>query len=41
MDQKKESYTEPVMVTHALLRDVTGSKYQEKTTDKLGDNVPT
>ena len=33
--QKKESYTEPVLVTHELLRDVTGVKYQEvKLTDK-------
>lgn len=33
--QKKESYTEPVLATHELLRDVTGVKYQEvKVTDK-------
>ena len=34
--QKKESYSEPVLVAHELLRDVTGiSKYQEvKLTDK-------
>jgi hypothetical protein len=27
---QKESYVEPVLVAHELLRDVTGSKYQEK-----------
>jgi hypothetical protein len=27
--QKKESYTEPVLVVHELLRDVTGVKYRE------------
>lgn len=26
---KKESYTEPVLVVHELLRDVTGVKYKE------------
>jgi hypothetical protein len=28
--QKKESYTEPVLVVHELLRDVTGLKYKEQ-----------
>ena len=28
--QAKESYTEPVLVTHELLRDITGVKYREK-----------
>jgi len=28
--QKKESYTEPVLITHELLRDVTGVKYREQ-----------
>jgi hypothetical protein len=28
--QKKESYTEPVLVVHELLRDVTGVKYREQ-----------
>ena len=32
--QQKESYTEPVLATHELLRDITGTKYQEKTSDK-------
>lgn len=37
--QQKESYTEPVLIAHELLRDVTGVKYREKTSDKPGDNV--
>ncbi|MDO9120085.1 MAG: hypothetical protein Q7U39_19195 [Nitrospira sp.] len=28
--QKKESYSEPVLVAHELLRDVTGQKYKEQ-----------
>ena len=36
---QKESYTEPVLVVHELLRDVTGQKYREKTSDKVNDNV--
>ncbi len=33
--QQKESYTEPMLLVHELLRDVTGVKYQEtKLTDK-------
>jgi hypothetical protein len=39
--QQKESYTEPVLVVHELLRDVTGQKYREKYTDKVNDNNPT
>jgi hypothetical protein len=35
--QQKESYTEPVLVTHELLRDITGQKYREKTSDKSHD----
>ncbi|HEY6084739.1 MAG TPA: hypothetical protein VIU63_05050 [Nitrospira sp.] len=35
--QQKESYTEPVLAVHELLRDVTGVKYREKTSDKPGD----
>ena len=35
--QQKESYTEPVLIVHELLRDVTGQKYREKTSDKPGD----
>ena len=35
--QQKESYTEPVLIVHELLRDVTGQKYREKTNDKPGD----
>lgn len=35
--QQKESYTEPVLVAHELLRDVTGQKYREKTNDKAND----
>ena len=37
--QQKESYTEPVLIAHELLRDVTGVKYKEKTSDKPGDGV--
>lgn len=37
--QKKESYTEPVLIAHELLRDVTGVKYREKLNDKPGDAV--
>jgi hypothetical protein len=36
--QQKESYTEPVLVAHELLRDITGSKYREKYRDKVNDN---
>ena len=35
--QQKESYTEPVLTAHELLRDVTGQKYREKTSDKAND----
>jgi hypothetical protein len=28
--QKKESYAEPVLIAHELLRDVTGVKYREQ-----------
>jgi hypothetical protein len=38
--QQKESYTEPVLVVHELLRDITGDKYREKTSDKIADNSP-
>ena len=38
---QKESYTEPVLIVHELLRDVTGQKYREKTQDKGNDNGPT
>lgn len=37
---RKESYTEPVLVKHEQLRDVTagiGQKYGEKTSDKFSD----
>ena len=37
--EQKESYTEPVLIAHELLRDVTGVKYREKTSDKPGDAV--
>ena len=36
MDQK-ESYTEPVLVTHELLRDITGTVSGVKYTDKSAD----
>jgi len=36
--QQKESYSEPVLIAHELLRDVTGQKYREKTQDKVADN---
>lgn len=35
--QQKESDTEPLLVAHELLRDVTGQKYREKTSDKVND----
>lgn len=35
---QKESYTEPVLTIHALLRDITGNKYREKFSDKVNDN---
>ena len=35
--QQKESYTEPMLIVHELLRDVTGQKYREKTSDKPGE----
>jgi hypothetical protein len=41
--QQKESYTEPVLVAHKLLRDITGNKYKEsngKYTDKPNDVNP-
>jgi hypothetical protein len=38
--QQKESYTEPVLIAHELLRDVTGQKYREKTSDKNNDGPP-
>ena len=37
--QQKESYTEPVLIAHELLRDITGDKYREKTSDKSADNL--
>jgi hypothetical protein len=35
--QQKEAYTEPVLLVHELLRDITGTKYTEKSTDKTAD----
>lgn len=36
--QQKDSYTEPVLIVHELLRDLTGTKYQEKSnSEKPGD----
>lgn len=35
--QQREFYTEPVLTAHELLRDVTGQKYREKTSDKVND----
>jgi len=32
--QQKESYTEPVLIAHELLRDVTGGASGVKTSDK-------
>lgn len=32
---QKESYTEPVLIAHELLRDVTGQKYREKGNDNV------
>jgi hypothetical protein len=34
--QKKESYAEPVLIAHELLRDVTGGASGVKTSDKSG-----
>jgi|CXWL01.1.fsa_nt_gi hypothetical protein len=34
--QQKESYSEPVLVAHELLRDVTGGASGVKTSDKAG-----
>jgi len=36
--QQKEAYTEPVLMAHELLRDITGRKYREKGRDKVNDN---
>jgi hypothetical protein len=36
--QQKESYTEPVLLVHELLRDITGTKYTEH---KAGAESPT
>jgi hypothetical protein len=36
--QKKEAYSEPVLVAHELLRDVTGVKYKEQC-QKAVDNA--
>lgn len=36
--QQKESYSEPVLIAHELLRDVTGQKYREKLSDKVNDS---
>ena len=38
--QQKESYTEPVLIAHESLRDITGQKYREKTSDKTGAEGP-
>jgi hypothetical protein len=35
-EQKKESYTEPVLVAHEMLRDITGGTSGVKTSDKTG-----
>ena len=38
--QKKESYAEPVLAKHDLLRDITTQqKYREKEKDKYSDKV--
>ncbi|BCA56840.1 hypothetical protein W02_39800 [Nitrospira sp. KM1] len=34
---KKETYSEPVLTAHELLRDITGQKYREKERDKFSD----
>ncbi len=34
--QKKESYTEPVLMAHEMLRDITGGTSGVKTRDKSG-----
>ena len=36
--KQKESYT--LLVAHELLRDITGVKYREKTSDKVGSEGP-
>ena len=42
MDQQsKESYTEPVMMAHELLRDITGTISGRACTNKPGNECPT
>jgi len=38
--QQKESYTEPVLIAHELLRDVTGGASGVKTSDKAVGEKP-
>lgn len=37
--RRRESYAEPVLAGHDLLRDITGQKYREKTNDKVSDKA--
>ena len=39
MNQQKESYTEPVLVAHELLRDITGVASAVKEIDKFTDKM--
>jgi hypothetical protein len=40
--KRKESYAEPVLAKHDLLRDITTQqKYREKTSDKYSDKIGT
>lgn len=32
-EQEKESYSEPIVIKHEALHELTGGKYQEKMTD--------
>ena len=38
--QQKESYTEPVLVAHEMLRDITGGTSGVKTSDKAVGEKP-
>ncbi|MCC6140664.1 MAG: hypothetical protein IT389_08615 [Nitrospira sp.] len=39
--QQKESYTEPVLMAHEMLRDITGGTSAVKTSDKVREKTGT
>jgi len=39
--QQKESYTEPVLMAHEMLRDITGNGSAVKTRDKVAEKFGT